>query len=530
VTDVKLQGTVVKGDLMLRQGSGQLMGLRNYFGLAPIPVSGNYQLGGLANLSILQPTAGREALSRDSIVHVHHLVGLTENVITELVANTDAADKNTAFLQHILSGNRLDLAGRVTITVQPEDVAVPLGEVPDFCKGKKAHYYSGNDGSIIRSFSGPDLRLLLVSQSNPRRKLQLLYLTQKLGMPQVPDKTTILKVYAPKELQREEASFLARVLATLSDDYLLTDVTVEFADISHSVPIKYEKQGNTLRLWIARDGSSVKPVVMSYYTAYEVFGGFVKDYVRNHVYPQITKFVPSSTREGVDALVRVLQKNRELYRYEESELGDIEPLLGEYLAGDITLAQVLSVAKSSGRPSTQIVRDEQVGSLEEAIPDMAAPPEDPQPTTNQQFEAVPSIMREDLVSPLKILKTTNKHPQLNTFEMFLGLSDKMMKREGDFFRYPHTTKIIWAGHRIVYIFTEASGKIAVYYDIELREPLEERVASGGMFRTTTLVLKNRIYVPVPKPLEPAFKLVDGVKEFFVRFDVIIAADLNAPGR
>ena len=116
------------------------------------------------------------------------------------------------------------------------------------------------------------------------------------------------------------------------------------------MPIKFEKQSNTLRLWIARDGSSVKPVVTSYYTAYEVFGGFVKDYVRNHIYPQITKFVPSSTREGVDALSRVLKKNRELYRYEESELGDLEPLLGEYLAGEISLAEGLSVAKSPDAP------------------------------------------------------------------------------------------------------------------------------------------------------------------------------------
>lgn len=522
VTDVKLQGNPIKGDLMLGQGSGQLMGLRNYFGLAPIPVSGNYQLGGFANLSILQPTAGREALSRDSIVHVHNLVTMTENVVTELIANTDAADKNNAFLQHILCGNRLDLAGRVSITVQPDDVAVPLGQVAAFCKGTKSHYYTGNDGSIIRSFSGPDLRLLLVSQSNPRRKLQLCYIQQKLEVPEVPDKTTVLKVYAANELLREEAAFLARVLATLSDDYLLAGVTVEFADISHSVPIKFEKQSNTLRLWIARDSSSVKPVIASYYTAYEVFGGFVKDYVRNHVYPQITKYVPSSTREGVDALARVLQRNRELYRYEESELGDLEPLLGEYLAGEITLAQVLSVAKSAGRPSTQTVRKDQVGPLEDAIPDMAASPEDPQAGVNQQFEAAPSIMREDLVSPLKILRTSNKHAQLNSFEMFLGLSDKMVKREGDFFRYPHTTNIIWAGHRIIYIFTEASDRITLYYDIELREPLEEKAASGGMFPTTTLVLKNRIYVPVPKTLEPAFQLVDGVKEFFVRFDAIVA--------
>ena len=532
MTDIKMEGSPVTGDLVLVQNSGPLMGLRNHFGLAPIPVSGNYQLGGFANLSILQPTAGREALSRESIVHVHNLVTLAEDVITELIAGTDAADRNNAFLQHILTNNRLDLADLVTIVVQPDDMNIPLGKVAVHCKGKQWHYFIGTDGSIIKTFSGPDQRLLHVSQSNPRRKLQMRYLTQKLLVPAVPDETTILKIYKPNELLREEAAFLARVMATLSDDYLLADVSVEFANISHSVPIKFEKAGETLQIWLARNGSSVKPIVASYFTAYEVFGGFVKTYVRDHLYPQISKYVPSSTREGVDALARVLQKNRELYRYEENELGDIEPLLGEYLAGDITLAQVLSAAKSTGRPSTQVVRKDQVGSLEEAIPDMAQTPEDSQPAQSQQFEAAPSIMREELTCPLKILKTTGKHPRLNAFEMFLGLSDKMVNREGDFFRYPHTTKIIWAGHRIVYIFTEASGRITLYYDIELREPLEVQAASGSMFPTTTLVLKNRIYVPVPHNLEQAFQLVDGVKEFYVRFDAIITAGdyAGSPGQ
>jgi len=527
MTDVKLQANPVTGDLVLVQNSGQLMGLRNHFGLAPIPVSGNYQLGGFANLSILQPTAGREALSRESIVHVHNLVTLAENIITELIAGTDAADRNNAFLQHILNNNRLDLADLVTIVLQPDDINIPLGKVTAHCKGKQSHYYTGTDGSMVKTFSGPDQRLLHVSQSNPRRKLQMRYLTQKLSVPEVPDKTTILKVYNPNELLREEAAFLARVMATLSDDYLLAEVSVEFANISHSVPIKFERASETLQIWLARDGSSVKPIVASYFTAYEVFGGFVKTYVRDHLYPQISKYVPSATREGVEALARILQRNRELYRYEENELGDIEPLLGEYLAGDITLAQVLSAAKSTGRPSTQVVRNDQVGSLEDAIPDLAQTPEDSQPAQSQQFEAAPSIMREELTCSLKILKTKAKHRRLNEFEMFLGLSDKMVKREGDFFRYPHTTKIIWAGHRIVYIFTEASGKITLYYDIELREPLEEQAASGGMFPTTTLVLKNRIYVPVPNNLEPAFELVDGVKEFYVRFDAIITANACA---
>lgn len=522
LTNVKLQGVIVSGELLLVQNSGQLMGLRNHFGLAPVPVSGHYQLGGFANLSVLQPTAGREALSRESIGHVNNLVALAENAITEVIATSDAADRNTSFQQYITSHNRLDLADKVTITVEPDNKNVPLGNVQEYCKGKRVFYYTGTDPVILQTFAGPESCLLQLSQSNPRRKLQLRYVTQKLGILEVPDKATVTKEYQPYDLLREEASLLARVMSTLSDDYLLADVSVQFAEISHGVAVLVAKEGELVKIWLARNSSVVKPVLATYHTAFEVFGGFVKDFVRNHLYQRVANYVPSSTREGAEALARLLQRNRELYRYEESELGDLEPLLGDYLAGEITLAQVLATAKHSARPFTQTLRQEQIGSLEEALPDVVQSPANESPPADQEFEPTPAILREDVSCPLKMLLTNGKHPQLNNFEMFLGLSDRLMKREGEFFRYPHTTRIIWAGHRITYIFTEASGEITLYYDIELREHLEEKTASGSRFPTTTLFLKDRIYVPVPPLLHSAFKIVDGAKEFFVRFDTIIS--------
>lgn len=36
-----------------------------------------------------------------------------------------------------------------------------------------------------------------------------------------------------------------------------------------------------------------------------------------------------------------------------------------------------------------------------------------------------------------------------------------------------------------------------------------------MFPTTTIVTKDRIYVPVPSELESAFKITAGAKEFYV---------------
>ena len=56
----------------------------------------------------------------------------------------------------------------------------------------------------------------------------------------------------------------------------------------------------------------------------------MKDFVSVKIYPRIQQFVPSSTRDGVEALRKILERNRELYRYEETEMGDFEGILGEY--------------------------------------------------------------------------------------------------------------------------------------------------------------------------------------------------------
>jgi molecular chaperone HtpG len=521
VTNVMIQGNEVTGELLLFQSGGQLMGLRNFFGLAPIPTGGHYQFGGYANLSILQPTAGREALSRESIEHVNQLVLMTELVISEAIAQTDAADRNNAFLQFLVSQGRLDLAHRVTIEVLPDGQSVPMSQVKDHCKGKRVYQYGGRDEKILQAFASAESCLLHVSQNNPRRRLQLRYVKEVLKIEEVPDRPTITREYKPTELTLEEASLLARVVAVLSNDYLLPDVEISFADISHGVTVVVSQEGGVVQIRLARTSIAIRPVLTTYRSAGEVFDGFVKDFVRNHLYQQLGPYIPSSTREGVDALVKLLQRNRELYRYEEDELGDLEPLLGDYLTGEKSLAEILVAAKTTVRPQTQTVRRDQVGSLEEAMPDVVQSPTAPEAqVTGEEYSPVPPIIRLDISCDLKILLTSAKYPQLNNFELFLGLSDRLFRREGDFFRYPHTTKVIWAGHRVIYIFTEASGRITLYYDIELREPLDQQTASGGMFPTTTLITKNRIYVPVPQLLDPAFRITEGTKEFYVRFDTI----------
>jgi molecular chaperone HtpG len=521
VTDISVTGVPIAGEMALLQGGGELMGLRSYFGLAPLPAAGNYQYGGFANLPFLQPTAGRDALTRESIEQATILISLAERASSEMLATSPLSDRSNAFLAWVAAAGRYELAKRVTILVHPREENIPLGDLDEYTGDRQRYYYLGNDKSIIGTFSGEDSYLMQVSPNQPRRRLQQLYVTSVLKIPAVPSSAQILREYKGAELELSEASILFRIAGILRDDYLIPELEVVFADISHGVSIISEQTNGLLKLYIARNSAGIAPLLEVQSKAYELFSQFMKDFVRVNVYPRVQQFVPSSTKGGVEALRKILIRSRELYRVEESDRGDLEGVLGDYLSGAASFAAVLHSARTKARPQTQRVSAEQVGTIEAEVPGLAESPVRPEAQTGQEFIAAPPIIRDNVSSDMKILTTGGKYPLLNQFTMLLGLSDRLMNTEAEFFHVPHTTRILWGGHRVVYIFTDATERLSLYYDIELRKPIDGAKTAGGMFPTTTLITRNRIFVPVPAVLQEEFQVAGGAKEFFVRFDLIV---------
>lgn len=520
LSKIRVGGHEIDGSIILLQSGGPLMGLRSFFGLAPIPAIGNYQFGGFANLPFLHPTAGREALSRESIEQVAHLINLAEKATSEVISKTKYADQSIAFLTWLNSHSRYDLAGMISIHIFPDDANVTFSDLQNYTQGKKVHFYTGSDKAIINTFSNESACLLQISPNNPRRRLQMHYVQNILKLSPIPDSAQITRVYDGNELEMSEVSILFRIGAILRDDYLVPSVEVKFADISHNVAVLATNFDDQLNVNIARSTPSLAPLREFYENAYELFSQFMVDYVRVNVYPHIQQYVPSSTKGGVDALRVLLMRNKELYRYEESERGDIEGILGDYLSGKSSFKKVLDAARKKNRPQSQKVSAKQVGTIENELPGITESPVVQIEEPGREFNAAPPIIRDAISSKMKILTTNNKFPLLNNFTMFLGMSDKLMKTEGDFFSRPHTTRIIWAGHRVVYIFTEETGKLNLYYDIELKHPIEQSKTGGSMVPTTTLITKHRIFIPIPDMLKEEFHVTSGPKEFFVRFDIL----------
>ena len=518
VEGISLNDNLLSGEAFFVQDGGQTLGFRNLFGLAPIPVSGVYAFGGFVNLSILNPTAGREALSRESIQHVANLLAMTEAEVSKDIAETRFADQNQQFQQYILSQGLIPLAKNVKIAVlSTRDKEVTLGEVKEYEPSKTKLFYIGQDATILQRFASEQANLFHVSQTIPRRKLQLRYLREISGIEEVPEKA-IVDPIPPTQLTLDEAMFLVLVRGVLLNDYFVSDIELVFAEISHGVHLYIEKKGDILHIAIHRKMPAVRVVVESYRAAHEVFSGFVIDFVREHIYPQIRDYVPSSNRQGRDALYRRLKENEELFRYERAEFGEDESLLADYLAGKADLDMVLRSSSGRSAGQRQQVLKEQVGRVEEELPNIIGSSDEP--SLISEFIATPPIMRPEITSTMKVLTVATEYEKLNRFQMFLAVSDRMAKSEGEFLRQPHTTKLMWGSHRVIYVFTDATGDLNLYYDIKLKEPLETQTTGGAMFPTTTIVTKDRIYVPVPKVIEPAFQITDGTKEFYVRFDTI----------
>ena len=217
VTDIALQGNALKGDAFFVQQGGATHAFRNFFGLAPVPVAGIYALGGVVNLSILRPTAGREALSRDSVQHIANLVDLIEAEASLVLADTDAADVNQQFQQYIASHGLTHLAHRVGISLLPNDKMIPLGKVAEYEPEKTKHYYTGRDSTVLQRFANQQANLFHVSQANPRRQIQIRFLTKVSHLEEAPE-DTIVDIIPPAELALPETMFLVQLRWVLLED------------------------------------------------------------------------------------------------------------------------------------------------------------------------------------------------------------------------------------------------------------------------------------------------------------------------
>jgi len=517
--NIVLSGSPLVGEIVLRQGAGQIMAFRNTFGLARTGVSSNYLFGGVANLNLLQPTAGRDALTTESIQILQTIVSELEQLIGPLIAESPLIDLNTPFLNWIARYGRYELCGNLKARVLPGDMRVPLKEIAEQSKKIPINAYRGFDEAIMKTLASEGSPLIQIARANPRAQCETQYLSQMGNVSFVTDEPKILTIAPDRSWSIAQAGLALRLALILETDYFIK-TKIQFGTISHNLPFLVKDDGQPITITLSPAHHSLSALLQCYDTDFDAFGAFVKDFIRSEIFPRISHLVPSSTRQGAEAFLRMLQSHREPFEYDLTSMKRLEDVIADFINGKKTFADL--VGRAIVAPQTQVVSTPDVRAASSILPDVLANQRTLAQDTREGEQFVPksAIERYDVVTDAKVL-FLEQGDELFGYKAWLRLSGRAYREKSEFFKKPHTTEIVWGGQRVMYIFSIDSGSAGFYYDVQLNELLTTPTG-GKKFETMTLSLKDSVFVPIPELLYNSFVPHEGQKKRFdVRFDILI---------
>ncbi len=502
VDNLSVGGQPVPGQFLLRQGQSSLKTFRSGFGLANSGVHSVYQFGGIADLQFLEPTAGREALTTASMQMLQEWMTRIDNMASETIAQHPESNLNTHFMQWVVQHGRYELCDHLQATLKP-DRTITLREIRDTPIVTPYLMYQGSDPASI-ALASDERPILLISRSHPRRQCELEYLRRFCRVEEMSDDQRVLSFKKESEWSTAESALVFRIVNVLSTDYFLPS-KISLGQISHGLPILVTKRADPVEICLTPEGQSIKLLLSIYQNQYPAFDSMVKDFVRTAIFPLIGDLVPSSTRQGAEAFLKTIQRGRELFEYESKDSDSLTSIWADYAEGLISFEEAASRSASAASKSTQVIESSAAAQVRDVVPDVienAASLRSSEDADNID-QAAPPIERLDTYTDRKLLTISENDVPLQGFRCFLAVSDRIREERGDFFLQPHKTSVIWGGQRVLFVFEHHSGKFGVYYDIQADE-IVAPTSGGGAFATCTIIMKNRIFIPVPEQIHRSF--------------------------
>jgi len=522
LNNIEVSSTVYNGQVVLRQGIGAIQTFRSGFGLAIVSVSSSYQFGGVADLFAFEPTAGREALSTQSMQLLQTIISELDGFVSKILAKYEYVNKSTSFMSWVIQNGCYDLCGMLKMRLEPGGSDIFLHDIKNQTENTPMLLYVGNDQSVISTHASEDKPLLVLATRNPRRKCELRYLNMFCKTDQISDQPKVIERKTPGQHTIAEAALVFRIINTLETDYFIK-IGVELGKMTHGLPALLDQSITPPILTIDPDSSSCIVLLGLYNTEYLSFGSMTKDFVRNIIFPKIQDIVPSSTRQGAAAFLKAIRSKKEIFELETSDLGSLTEIWEGYIEGRISLTEAAKRSSVVARKSIQIVEKAAEKTVKEILPDVIDNETVIKSNGDQtidQFEPMPAINRREISTDAKLLTISEGDQSLKGYRCFLALSDKVREEKGDFFLQPHTTSIVWGGQKVLFIFQHHSGRFGLYYDIQTKDAVATD-SGGGIFQTCTILLQNKIYIPIPEGIQIEFIPGESEKKRFeVRCDLL----------
>ncbi len=521
LVSIRHKGEPIDGMLVLRQGAHQIQTLRSRFALAAVGVSSYYHFGGIANLPVLQPTAGREAITTESLQLLQDLVSSVDTFVSMAIAELPYADVNTDFMNWAMRHGRIDLCGNLKVSLTPTKEQMTLAELREKTSVQPLNYYDGTDTSIIQAYGTEETPLLVASRSNPRKSCEQGYIQSYCKVSAISNQPHVLDRTPEKRWTLPQTGLAFRVVNVLENDYFLT-ARMTYGKISNDLNIFIDNAATPVEIVVNPDWSTIVTILQLYNSEYGSFGGLVKDFIRSVIFPKVEALVPSSTRVGAAAFLKAIWKPKESFELGVSDLGSLSEIWHEYLEGKISLADAARISTEVARSNLQVFDSSQTSPVSQVVSDVIENQRLLEQGTAESLEpeALPAITRLEIETPAKLLFIPAGESPLKGYRCFLAITDRARDDRGDFFLQPHWTEIVWGGQRVLYIFHHHSRQFAFYYELQTKALVSD-APGGQVFPTCTMVLGKTVFIPVPEAIAKTFVPTDtGKKRFEVRYDLL----------
>lgn len=520
ITNIVYNNEPVKGRLFLNRDDNEIFGLNNGFGISRVGLASNFNFGGVADFTFLEPTAGRETVSRQSNQYLQQILYAVETEWAHVVSQYDIADSYREF--QIYLNNHFDIQLAKRITVNFGEGIIPLSTITP----PKYAFYAGNNNSTKKSLASSGVKILFPSQEMPRRSIQLKYF-RAVGIEEKKDEIRVNPI-PDSNLDVSEILLVDDIKRVIEDDYIIQDVDVKLADITLDVNVRVEPNSKgAFTIFISRGYAEIKNLQENKEN-YDLYKSLIKDFVRVVLYNQFMEYIPKDQKERAAYINEAMERRREELSYEYSDVSELREALRKLDNGEITGDEFIRRARKARQENhEEVVHDTQVGDVGSIVKSAATDQMQAAKTTvahEEQFLYVPQppILELDEQTNKKILIANEELATLHGHKLFLAVSPNYNREHRSFMTLAHSTKVIWSTHRIIYIFTDQNNKISIYYEMALADQLDEKNTGGEILVSTTIITKNAMFVPVPRRLYDYFTIKKGsTLKFYVHFEKVL---------
>ena len=366
--NIYYRNTIINGELLLRQNKYQISTYRSKFALSTTGLISFYGFGGFVNLSILEPTAGREALTTGSLQVLQSIITEFENFISLKIYDLEASANNNGFMNWVVHNKRYDLAGNITINLKPDDKC-KLSEIKEQSNHLPFNLYWGTDQNIIEQYSNEGCPLILGSRSNPRKNIEMNYFNQFCKIREVSDSPQITSTKEEKLWSDNEYSFAFKLVNILESDYFVKTI-VKYGIISHGLPLLIDTSKDPIEICLNSDHLSIKTVLRMYDSDFMIMSSVVKDFIRNSIFQKIANFVPSSTRRGAEAFLKAIKEPKDIFEYQKEDSASLGDIWKNYMEGKISLSQAAYMSTEIVKSTIQEVNKDAMSKISEQLPDI----------------------------------------------------------------------------------------------------------------------------------------------------------------